>query len=99
MADTDTDWRWMFTRIWIFIKYIIWEPFRQIAKPRAWMYVFLVIFFVTLLRGKKLEQIISFFILIFLLLWTEWESGKFMEEFRKKTYGKFYKRPEKKKSP
>lgn len=99
MGDTERDVKWMFTRIWIFIKYITWEPFRQIAKPRAWMYVFLVIFFVTLLKGDKLAQMISFFILVFLLLWAEWESGKFMEEFRKKTYGKFYKTQEKKKSP
>jgi hypothetical protein len=86
--DKDTK-LWKIKEIGIFMKYVLLEPFRQIAKPRAWMYVFFILFFVMLLRGKIIEQMISFFILLALVLWTEWENGSWKKQYRK-DYGKVY---------
>ena len=87
---SEKDIKWRLKEIWIFARYILSEPFRQLAKPRAWLYIYLIIFFITLLREDKLLQIISFFIIVSLILWMEWESGKFREQWRK-DYGKIYK--------
>lgn len=88
MADIG-DIKWNIKKVGIFIKYIFLEPFRQLVRPRAWMYIFAIIFFATLIMNKRIEQIISFMILIGLFLWSEWESGRFMDQYRKDYKKKF----------
>jgi len=81
-------------KIWIFIKYILTEPFKQIRtdikKIKTWFYIYTTVVAYTIFFGTVTDKIVSIIMWIILLILKEYEKGDFMKVHREK-YGKYYK--------
>lgn len=85
-------------RIFIFMWYILTQPFietlglmraifekgKALNYPRTWQYVFLVLTLLFYLSKNRFMTNIFGILLIITIIKSEWDSGKFMERWRKR---------------
>ena len=80
-------------RVWLYIKYILKEPFiylvqllGELNRPTIWFYVWigLLVYKTRLLTVQltKFETTIAFTILIIIHLWRKWLIGDHIREYR-----------------
>jgi len=100
ILNADTDWNRQ--KKWLFFKYVLSEPFRQvyillratpkkIYNPKAWTYIFIVSMILSIIKGDKWGALISFVMWVLFALIKEYESGEYIHYYRQKNKNKFKK--------
>ena len=82
-----------------FASYYVTEPFKlvtnlpkELRRPKIWMYIFSIMFLVSVIQGDRIAVIGSYVLVIIMYFWKEWDSGYFWRKHREKKYGKYYKK-------
>lgn len=92
MEDND-QYKNLWFRIKLFLKYICTEPFiqaaRDIRKIKTWFYIYSVIVVYSIFFGGMLERAAALLMWFFLFLLKEYEKGDFMRKYRE-DYGRKY---------